>query len=69
MKDNIVVSIYSYLFPMCLLRKAILVFLFFNVILRLIERISSLYRGYLAAIYRPTPSQIEYNDEIKHIIV
>ena len=31
---------------MCLLRKAILFFLFFNVILLFIERISSLYRGY-----------------------
>ena len=31
---------------MCLLKKAILFFLFFNVILLFIERISSLYRGY-----------------------
>ena len=39
-------SIYNYLFAMCLLGKAILFSIFFNVISLFIERISSLYRGY-----------------------
>ena len=66
-------SIYSCLLPMYLLKKTILFFpilqcYILRITINIIERISSLYRGYLAAgIYteRPDPSQIEYYDEIK----